>query len=178
MVKRHRRIAEVIVLSLALAAPAFAGGPAERPDGDSNPSGRDYTGWTALYLVYGVKENVNESTIFTCSNPGTSKGQPLWSVQLWGDPSSNYSAPPVADLPVNLFLPAGDTDQWASTNFAGTPANGDDGVGKIIGVGDGGKGKPKLICRVYIVSKSDGSTVAVLDMVPYGGKEAKPKDAK
>jgi hypothetical protein len=38
--------------------------------------------------------------------------------------------------------------------------------------------KPKLICRARIENKSDGTTAAELSIVPYGGKEAKPKDTK
>jgi len=171
-VKRHRRIAEVVILSLALAAPTLAGGPTQKPDGVGNPSGLDYTGWFSLYLIIGVRESTTQATTIHCYNPTSTTA--AVAVQAW-DASPVVGRNPQADARIVNSFSRSRYLRTQSTVWFGTPTGVE--VVKIIGVNENGRGKPSLICSAEIREKATNDTIATLPVIPYR-KQPKPRDLK
>ena len=120
-VLKSRRTSKVILVALVLAslvAPAWAGGPTQRPDGIGNPSGADYTGFVPLLIILGVQNNASVFTQIDCFNAG--KGNAAVAVQAW-DSFDAVNRAPVADQFFTGGLPLSDIDITTSNSWSGTP---------------------------------------------------------
>jgi len=156
------RLVTLTAVLLAWTVPALAGGPFEPPDGVSNPSGQDYTGYAIYGYALGARDTSTARTRILCVNSG-GVGAASVAVQYW-DQTDTTSRPPSAD---NIFggtagVPIGDVDTTSSANASGTVPNG--GLVRILVRDDSRKKNPGLVCDVFIEDPVTGDPLTKLDV--------------
>jgi hypothetical protein len=157
-------------LALALATPALAQGPLSPPN-DSGPSATDYTGYTVLYLINGVRRHTpnGQGTQIVCTNLGQEDVH--WAVQVFdGTGSPTLVCETTASTPSD----PGENDTFTTgslhDNFglAGTCPNGNTttqiGTARMIVE----EKKAALLCTARAIDDVTRNVVADLPVLPLG----------
>lgn len=166
---RHQRLVEialVVLLSVIVAMPAWAGGPTQKPDGVGNPSGNDYTGFKPVLLILGIQDNANVYTLISCFN--TSKVDGQVAVQAWSS-GDVVGRDPIADQLLDS-VPRSDVDASTSLSWSGSAASA--WVARV-SVAPLTRGRPNIICQASLRSKATNDVVTELTVIPY--TKQKPK---
>ena len=142
------------VLALMLSAPALAGDLLDPPD-DTGPSPDDFSGWSVVALISGMRENLAERSVIQCINPG--KNDTFLALQLF--PANGFGAFAARERWLTL-LRRDDTFTTGTDGLLGTETG--TFVGRIII----SEPKTQILCWAWIERKSDGTVVMPLQLTP------------
>jgi len=153
-----------------MATPAWSQGVVSSPD-DSGPSATDYSGFSVVALISGVRKDTGEGqeTEVLCTNVGTSAVQ--WAVQVFNaqDPGSL-----TCESTDSTSLGVGDVDNFTTDsvdddfNLSGTCPDGggvqNSAIGRVIVDGK----KADLVCSAHVIDTSTRNFVTHLPITLLG----------
>ena len=156
------------IFTLALAVPAMAQGLLSPPDG-SGPGTKDYTGYTVVYLINGVRRDTtdDQETQIVCTNVGTNGV--FWAVQVFGT-----NATVACESSGNSLLAPGDSSVFTTDSvqddfvISGICPNGDGTAARSVARVIAHTKKAALMCTARVIDDATRNVVADLPATPVG----------